>query len=350
MDTLQKKGPWTKHEDDILIQLVHVHGPVNWVDTAAVLGTRSAKQCRERWTQTLNPELNREPITEQEGIEIERLVNEIGHRWAEIARRLNRRSDNAVKNWWNGRQNRIKRKERSRAIGPPTASHEDITGAPSTVANATLILPQVACSAISNRPPTASYEDISGAPSTMANATLAFPPVAYSVTSNRPPTTSHEEIPGAPSNMARATLAYPQVAYSATSLNSVSGQHQATWRDTPLLSPCSSELAESDFGSNYTTSPADLPSYPRQIELPPLRDWPRKSVVESQLPSVHESSLGAFTHENKLPPLRGQSQLLTAPNSPIQQQQHSQKPRSADDEPTSSDVARHKMKLASLLA
>ncbi|QPH17121.1 hypothetical protein C2857_001906 [Epichloe festucae Fl1] len=323
MDSLQKKGPWTKHEDDILIQLVQTHGPVNWVDTAAVLGTRSAKQCRERWTQTLNPELNREPITEAEGKEIERLVNEIGHRWAEIARRMNRRSDNAVKNWWNGRQNRMKRKERSRAIGLLTTSHEDIPGAPSTMANATFPLPEVACSAISNRPPT----------------------------------TSHEDFFGAPSNMARATLAFPQVACSATSLNSVSGQYTATWRETPLLSPCFSELAESDSGSNYTTSPADLQSYPHHIELPPLRDWPRKSAVESQLPSVHESSLGAFNHENQLPPLRSQSQLLTAPSSPIQQQQqrqqqqqHSQKPRSADDEATSSDVARHKMKLASLLA
>ncbi|GAB0135505.1 hypothetical protein EsDP_00003841 [Epichloe bromicola] len=285
MDSLQKKGPWTKPEDELLVRLVLSQVPVNWVHTAAALGTRSAKQCRERWTQTLNPELNREPITEEEGELIEKYVDQLGHRWAEIARRLNNRSDNAIKNWWNGRQNRLKRKERARAIAPPTTSHEDIPGAPSTMANATLALPQVAC--------------------------------------------------------------------SATSLNSVSVQYKVTWRETPLLSPCSSELAESDSGSNYTTSPADLQSFPRHIELPPLRDWPRESTVQSQLPSVYESSLGAFNHENQLPPLRRQSQLLTAPNSPIQQQQqqqHSQKPRSADDEATSSDVARHKMRLASLLA
>src|SRR5207237_10340756 len=40
---------------------------------------------------------------------MERMVNERGKRWAEIARRVRNRSDNAVKNWWNGSMNRRKR-------------------------------------------------------------------------------------------------------------------------------------------------------------------------------------------------------------------------------------------------
>ena len=40
---------------------------------------------------------------------IDRMVREMGKRWAEIARRLGQRSDNAVKNWWNGSQNRRRR-------------------------------------------------------------------------------------------------------------------------------------------------------------------------------------------------------------------------------------------------
>jgi Myb-like DNA-binding protein FlbD len=53
--------------------------------------------------------LNHEPITPEEGLQIERLVGEMGKRWPEIARGLHGRSDNAVKNWWNGSMNRRRR-------------------------------------------------------------------------------------------------------------------------------------------------------------------------------------------------------------------------------------------------
>ena len=109
MSRSSRRGPWLPEEDTTLILLVRTQGPNNWVRISQHMLHRSAKQCRERYHQNLKSSLNHEPISAQEGEVIEQLVREMGKRWAEIARRLGNRSDNAVKNWWNGSMNRRKR-------------------------------------------------------------------------------------------------------------------------------------------------------------------------------------------------------------------------------------------------
>jgi Myb-like DNA-binding protein FlbD len=118
-----RRGPWLPEEDGTLLQLVHVQGPNNWVRISQHMQHRSPKQCRERYHQNLKPSLKHEPISPEEGEAIEQLVQDMGKRWAEIARRLGNRSDNAVKNWWNGSMNRRKRHTGpnsviSRGVGP----------------------------------------------------------------------------------------------------------------------------------------------------------------------------------------------------------------------------------------
>ncbi|KAH9844966.1 Myb-like DNA-binding domain [Teratosphaeria destructans] len=111
-----KRGPWSQTEDQYLLHLVSLHGAHNWVRISATMQTRSPKQCRERFHQNLKPNLNHDPITPEEGVLIEQMVAEMGKRWAEIARRLRGRSDNAVKNWWNGGMNRRRRSNNPRRV------------------------------------------------------------------------------------------------------------------------------------------------------------------------------------------------------------------------------------------
>jgi Myb-like DNA-binding protein FlbD len=109
MSRAHRRGPWVAEEDATLLSLVASRGPNNWVQISQHMHFRSPKQCRERYHQNLKASLNHDPISADEGELIEEMVSDMGKKWAEIARRLGNRSDNAVKNWWNGSQSRRKR-------------------------------------------------------------------------------------------------------------------------------------------------------------------------------------------------------------------------------------------------
>lgn len=104
-----RRGPWSPEEDRRLMEIILLYGPLNWVRISVLLVSRLPKQCRERYHQNLKPLLNRNPINSEEGLLIEKLVSQHGKKWAEIARHLPGRSDNAIKNWWNGGANRRRR-------------------------------------------------------------------------------------------------------------------------------------------------------------------------------------------------------------------------------------------------
>ncbi|CAN4101248.1 unnamed protein product [Withania somnifera] len=99
-----KRGPWSKEEDDLLINYINENGHPNWRALPKLAGLlRCGKSCRLRWTNYLRPDIRRGNYTSEEEDTIIKLHQVLGNRWSAIAARLSGRTDNEIKNIWHTR-------------------------------------------------------------------------------------------------------------------------------------------------------------------------------------------------------------------------------------------------------
>eukprot|EP00331_Platyophrya_macrostoma_P032871 CAMPEP_0176439140 /NCGR_PEP_ID=MMETSP0127-20121128/19755_1 /TAXON_ID=938130 /ORGANISM="Platyophrya macrostoma, Strain WH" /LENGTH=373 /DNA_ID=CAMNT_0017823331 /DNA_START=200 /DNA_END=1321 /DNA_ORIENTATION=- len=105
-----KQNPWTHEEDKQLKALVEECGTEKkWKVIAEKLNSltkekmfRHPRQCRERWINYVNPRINRGDWTEEEDLKLMESFLSMGKKWADIAKTLGNRTENAVRNRFNG--------------------------------------------------------------------------------------------------------------------------------------------------------------------------------------------------------------------------------------------------------
>ena len=98
---------FSPEDDEMLRRLVEEFGENNWNIIADRMPGRNIRQVKERWSYYLSPNLNRTPWTKEEDELLIEKQKELGSRWVRISQFFQNRTDAMVKN----RFQVLKRKE-----------------------------------------------------------------------------------------------------------------------------------------------------------------------------------------------------------------------------------------------
>ena len=89
---------FTAEDDEVLKHLVEEFGENNWLFIAERMPGRNPRQVKERWMYYLSPKLNHSPWTKEEDDLLLQKQQEIGSKWVRISQFFHNRTDAMVKN------------------------------------------------------------------------------------------------------------------------------------------------------------------------------------------------------------------------------------------------------------
>ncbi|CAD8187641.1 unnamed protein product [Paramecium pentaurelia] len=110
-----KISTWTKEEDQILTDIAsQYYSKNNWTELTIKFNQlsqtqRYPKQIRERWNNVLNPNISKQTWNKEEKIKLIQLILDQGKKWSKIQNLMNNRSENQIKNQYNGIIRNLKR-------------------------------------------------------------------------------------------------------------------------------------------------------------------------------------------------------------------------------------------------
>lgn len=91
--------PFSKDEDEKLKELVNQYG-TNWNIVSEKMENRNQRQCKERWTHYLSPNVIMKPWTNDEDEFLKKKLLELGPKWVKLSSFFPNRTDIQLKNRW----------------------------------------------------------------------------------------------------------------------------------------------------------------------------------------------------------------------------------------------------------
>ena len=91
------KGTWKKDEDKLIISLIEKYGK-SWSKISKIIQTRNGKQIRDRYTNVLAPNINKNKFSEDEDNLLIQLYQEFGPQWSKIHTYFKNRTTDMIKN------------------------------------------------------------------------------------------------------------------------------------------------------------------------------------------------------------------------------------------------------------